>query len=381
MSLRNFWIPVAFAGELQSDKPYAFQLFGEPLVLFRDSVGSPHCLADYCPHRGAPLSLGDVDGDTLRCKYHGWRIGGAGACSTLPSLDDPTAAGRRAAVPSYPMREAGGVLWVWPGDPARAGDREPPVPTPPANRDGPFAEVNSSVDIASHFSQVLANLVDPAHVPFLHVDSLAAYANLKEHKMRFERIEELPDGTLVSKARYVDDGVDEHTPTYNHTVYSPFVANDCYRDPQKTLVVDFWYLMVPVAPGKTRYLFRQYRNFLTHPLIQRPMNWRFRRFANVALEEDRLIIEGQHARLAAGLDFKQLVATDTLVLRYQRMVNALDDGQAWFTGYGGRQTGDAEVCRGSLGRYSGTRLRAVGNTRGGMRPEVATAAPAKDSAA
>jgi phenylpropionate dioxygenase-like ring-hydroxylating dioxygenase large terminal subunit len=368
VSLRNFWVPAAFSGQLGSGRPCPVQLFGEPLVLFRDTGGVAHCLADYCPHRGAPLSLGDVDGDVLRCRYHGWHIDGGGTCSKLPSLDDPAAAGRRASVPSYPVREAGGVLWAWLGDPAKAALREPPVPAPPADRDGPFAEVNSHVDIASHFSQVMANLVDPAHVPFLHVDTLARYANLREHRMRFARIDERADGVIVSQARYEDEPVTAQTPTYNHTIYSPFVTNDRYRDPAKTLVVDFWYLMVPIAPGKTRYLFRQYRNFLTHPLIRRAMNWRFRRFADVALEEDRVIVEGQHARLAQGLDFKQLVATDTLVLRYQRMVNALDDGKAWFAGYGGRTTGDAEVCRGSLGRYAGARMRA---SRGGSRPVVA----------
>ena len=209
--------------------------------------------------------------------------------------------------------------------------------------------------MASHFSQVMANLVDPAHVPFLHVDSLAKYANLREHQLRFASIEQRADGAIVAQARYEDEPVTAATPTCNHTIYSPYVTNDRYRDPTKKLVVDFWYLMVPIGPGKTRYLFRQYRNFLTHPLVQRFMNWRFRRFANVALEEDRLIVEGQHARLAQGLRFKHLVATDALVLRYQRMINELDDGRTWFTGYGSKPAGDAGVCTSSLGRYGRAR--------------------------
>ncbi len=110
MSLKNFWVPVAFSDELPVGKPHAFELFGEPLVMFRNTQGEPRCLADYCPHRGAPLSLGNVVGDALRCRYHGWHIHGSGACTRLPSLDDPARPGPRASVPAYPMREAGGVL-------------------------------------------------------------------------------------------------------------------------------------------------------------------------------------------------------------------------------------------------------------------------------
>ena len=195
-------------------------------------------------------------------------------------------------------------------------------------------------------------------MPFLHVDTLARFARLSQHKMRFTRIEECADGRIVSRARYEDEPVTEQTPTYNHTIYSPFVTNDRYRDPAQSMVVDFWYLMVPIAPGRTRYLFRQYRNFMVHPLLQRLINWRFRQFAMVALEEDRLILEGQHARLAKGLSFRQLVATDTLVLRYQRLVNSLDTGTEWFSGYGPGAADEASVCRTSLGHYDRAQLTA-----------------------
>ena len=52
------------------------EILGEKVVLYRDSAGAIHCLADVCPHRGAPLHQGwvaEVNGhDCVVCPYHGW---------------------------------------------------------------------------------------------------------------------------------------------------------------------------------------------------------------------------------------------------------------------------------------------------------------------
>ena len=37
-------------------------------------------LADVCPHRSAPLSMGFVENNELVCQYHGWRFGESGSC-------------------------------------------------------------------------------------------------------------------------------------------------------------------------------------------------------------------------------------------------------------------------------------------------------------
>ena len=54
-----------------------------------DASGSINCVADACPHRSAPLSMGRVGDDgNLRCFYHGWAFGAKGEC-----VDVPTASG------------------------------------------------------------------------------------------------------------------------------------------------------------------------------------------------------------------------------------------------------------------------------------------------
>lgn len=41
-------------------KPYAVSIFDEPMVVYRDSSGALQCVSDFCPHRAARLSEGQV---------------------------------------------------------------------------------------------------------------------------------------------------------------------------------------------------------------------------------------------------------------------------------------------------------------------------------
>ena len=62
---------VAALADLPEDGTLAVDLDGRPVVLVRrgDAV---HALDDACPHAGAPLSEGVVDGEALTCTWHGW---------------------------------------------------------------------------------------------------------------------------------------------------------------------------------------------------------------------------------------------------------------------------------------------------------------------
>mmetsp|Transcript_10825 Transcript_10825/g.25643 ORF Transcript_10825/g.25643 Transcript_10825/m.25643 type:complete len:203 (+) Transcript_10825:1900-2508(+) len=64
----------------RQQQPFATRLWGEPLVIYRDSKDELVAMADVCPHRSAPLSMGYVENDELVCRYHGWRFGDDGKC-------------------------------------------------------------------------------------------------------------------------------------------------------------------------------------------------------------------------------------------------------------------------------------------------------------
>ena len=71
MIVRNAWYVAAWADEV-TDAPLARRICGEPIVLFRDTeTGLAGALADFCCHRGAPLSTGRCVPGGIECGYHG----------------------------------------------------------------------------------------------------------------------------------------------------------------------------------------------------------------------------------------------------------------------------------------------------------------------
>src|SRR3546814_5716428 len=40
---------------------------------------------DRCPHRGTSLAYGWVEGDSIRCRYHGWKFDGSGQGEDFPA--------------------------------------------------------------------------------------------------------------------------------------------------------------------------------------------------------------------------------------------------------------------------------------------------------
>src|ERR1700739_1257375 len=83
----DVWWPLALTEEVTSAKPIGVVCAGEPIALFRNASGVACAVADACPHRRVPLSLGKIIGGDLRCAYHGWTFDGvSGACTAIPNL-------------------------------------------------------------------------------------------------------------------------------------------------------------------------------------------------------------------------------------------------------------------------------------------------------
>ena len=86
----NFWYPIARGEDVKNDQPYRTQVLGLRFVAFRDDQGDAHVLHDVCTHRGGSLGKGWIRDNTVVCPYHGWRFGGDGKCSSIPSLPNET---------------------------------------------------------------------------------------------------------------------------------------------------------------------------------------------------------------------------------------------------------------------------------------------------
>ena len=154
----DYWYPLAWSHTLKRGKTLACRFAGEPVVLYRGQSGAVHALEDRCAHRQVPLSLGIVEGEALKCGYHGWTYDCAGHCVNIPYL------GRERlpnGVTSYPVREVDGMIFIFPGDPAKADERLPK--SLGSRADGSYKTRRLDRSVACHYSFMYENLSDMNH--------------------------------------------------------------------------------------------------------------------------------------------------------------------------------------------------------------------------
>ena len=63
----------------------------------------PYLVGPRCAHRGTQLSVGSVEGECIRCFYHGWKYDGSGQCVEQPAEGQSFA--EKVRIPSYPVKE------------------------------------------------------------------------------------------------------------------------------------------------------------------------------------------------------------------------------------------------------------------------------------
>ena len=163
--LKNRWYAGAFFEDL-SQQPIGRILVGEALVLYRTEGGEAVALGDRCPHRFAPLHKGKVFGDSIQCPYHGLQYGPNGACTVNPLGKGtiPSAA----KVPSYPIRERDGIVWIWFGD--QAPDEDKIVRFEMFGQPDTWTTIHDRIEMDAAYTLVSDNLLDLSHAEFLHPD-------------------------------------------------------------------------------------------------------------------------------------------------------------------------------------------------------------------
>ena len=162
---KNTWYVAAMPADIEG-KPLGRQICGQHMVFFRGPEGQVAALDDWCPHRGAPLSLGKVCEGKLVCGYHGLQMGCDGKTVSMP--------GQRVRgfppVKSFPVVERHGFIWVWPGDPAKADPAL--VPDLFWANNPEWAYGGGLYRIGCDYRLMVDNLMDLTHETYVHADSI-----------------------------------------------------------------------------------------------------------------------------------------------------------------------------------------------------------------
>ncbi len=106
------WYWVMPSKNLRVGKVKAVTVLGRELAIYRGKDKRVVIVDAYCPHMGAHLAAGKVEGNELRCFFHHWKFDDQGFCVDIPCFNEPISV----RLKTWPTDEKYGMIWVWTGE-------------------------------------------------------------------------------------------------------------------------------------------------------------------------------------------------------------------------------------------------------------------------
>lgn len=198
MFIRNAWYVGAFSPDVEAGCALGRTLLGEPVVMFRTQSGRIAAVEDRCSHRAMPLSAGQVDGEVIRCTYHGLEFDGGGTCSRIPNQDRIPPA---ACIRSYPVVEKNSLIWIWMGDPALA-DPDLVIDNP-EHTEAEWSWTHFYFHVKADWQLLVDNILDLTHLPYIHARTIGG--NPEQHYAAETKV--TFDGKQVSMDRRLPNSI------------------------------------------------------------------------------------------------------------------------------------------------------------------------------
>lgn len=165
--VRNLWYPAAWGHDVKVEGSLYRKIINEPLLITRRTDGRAVVMPNVCPHRFAPLHLGQKNGDVIRCGYHGLEFDLDGRCVKDPNT--PCTIPSAMKLRPYPAVEKHTMVWM--GD-AAPDERLIPDYSMLDIVDG-MTRQTSTFTMKVHVELVSNNLMDLSHASFLHAGLIA----------------------------------------------------------------------------------------------------------------------------------------------------------------------------------------------------------------
>jgi vanillate O-demethylase monooxygenase subunit len=192
--IRDAWYVASWSHEIGT-QPVRITIMSENIVLFRSNGEVITAMEDRCPHRSLPLSKGKVLNNSIQCGYHGMTFGLDGNCIRIPGQDTiPDSA----YVRTYSIHEEYNIIWIWMGDKTKANTND--IFKLPQFDDPTWKpHQGDALYIKSNYLNVAENLVDPAHVSFVHPTTLG---NPESENIK---VEVDTSGDIITAWRWIRD--------------------------------------------------------------------------------------------------------------------------------------------------------------------------------
>jgi nitrite reductase/ring-hydroxylating ferredoxin subunit len=154
------WFHVATTSSLERGDVRSVRRNGRELVAFRTETGKAVVTDAHCPHLGAHLAHGGtVEGETLRCPFHGFRWDAEGRCVATPYAHGVCPKSR---LGTYPSDERHGFVFAY------FGGGSPTFSLPPMSLDGWSSVRARTLTLRGHVEDVAENGVDYGHFAAVH---------------------------------------------------------------------------------------------------------------------------------------------------------------------------------------------------------------------
>ncbi|ORY51059.1 ISP domain-containing protein [Rhizoclosmatium globosum] len=295
--MRNHWYPLILSTTLKPDAPQGYHILGDPIVMYRDpATNEAITLADKCPHRSAPLSVGRIMDGKLECRYHGWQFETNGVCSKVPSNPKIPA---NAKIRKYPTVESEGFVWSY-------SVREDWIP-------------RIGVEVLDIDSSLLnENFLDPAHLPFTHEKTIGKRENATHMTMTCNFIDKTTEGhgIGIEGIASTPDRPDLKT-LQKFQFFGPCLVALDFGD-----VGDQTFYSVPTRKGHCHFVYIQRFSFLQ--FLEKSfwgrwiLDWYNPQYTHKILMEDYAMLKGQQDRLLAGANaMNSPVAADLMIKTYR----------------------------------------------------------------
>lgn len=319
--LEKFWHPLCHLSDVSQSRPYACDIFGEPLVVYRAGDQHDHIVVarDRCPHRSAPMSLGFVKDDTLYCRYHGFGFDRNGTLCHVPSLSKDARLPRCSLERKQHRVTSDGVVWVFVGPAEDTGEPLPPDPKPLHRLaldarlidEGYLPELLQSRVYDVPAELLVENLLDFAHPQYAHAGTIGKAGSYPEYGDNMPELDQIvvkptpssanaKPGSFVAQTARPKLRVTFEPPSgiLLEVGVSPDDDDDSEDDKNqvlpgaKALFVQVHYV-IPTGAHSSRLLLINYRSFLKWL----PSKWVFASNEKV-MEQDAVVLQGQAARTA-----------------------------------------------------------------------------------
>jgi nitrite reductase/ring-hydroxylating ferredoxin subunit len=309
--------PVKFANAITSksnSNPVPLKVCEKNYVLWKDASDKVSIFPDKCPHRGAKLSQGKILNNTLQCPYHGWRFRSDGRCSRVPQLCISSEIPGACDITPLKTHVNDGIAWMSTGQ----STEFPHHGLTWTNQDM-YLVTDVELHANYHFVHQIENLLDPAHIHFVHNGIQGREANASPIKV----IDIVSNDYQIS-ARFKHEN--SNVPDISICYILPFMVDISIFNNDNQVVRKNIVYVTPAELGRCNVLFRDicFKKFMAPAINDEHYQFINRKVVTSILQQDIKVLEGQSNNMEDYFTDKYIMPSesDSLIAEFRKWAKA-----------------------------------------------------------